>query len=224
MNQVENVNSSLSPLLASSAGSIQTPRKTEEDSQERFLKLLVTQMQNQDPLNPMDNAEITSQLAQISTVSGIDKLNHTLEQLLANSEAKRSLQAAAMIGRSVLIPGTSMELSNHAGIGGFELTEPVDRLVITIKDSSGIAVRNIELGPQAAGVSTFTWDGVANSGAEAVNGRYSFAVKATRGDQAVLASTLAFGTVSSAVPGVDGIVLGVGELGHAGMDDIKKIF
>jgi len=224
MNQVDNANSSISSLLASNGGSIQAARKVEEDPQERFLKLLVTQMQNQDPLSPMDNAEVTSQLAQISTVSGIDKLNNTLEQLVANSDAKRSLEAAAMIGRSVLIPGTSMEFADHAGIGGFGLTEPVDKLVITIRDGSGIAVRDIELGPQAMGVGTFVWDGVTNSGTEAANGRYSFSAKAVRGDQDIATSTLAFGAVNSAAPGADGIVLGVGELGYAGIDDIKKIF
>ncbi|HRQ05031.1 MAG TPA: flagellar hook assembly protein FlgD [Nitrosomonas halophila] len=224
MAQVDQANSSISQLLASHGGSIQSARKSEEDPQERFLKLLVTQMQNQDPLSPMDNAEVTSQLAQISTVNGIEKLNGTLEQLVANSDAKRSLEAATMIGRSVLVPGTSMALENHAGVGGFELSEPVDKLVITIKDSAGIAVRDMDLGPQAAGVSTFVWNGVANSGDEAAPGRYSFAVKALRGDQEVAASALAFGTVESASLGANGVALGVGELGYSSMTDIKKIF
>ena len=223
MSQVQN-NSSVSELLASNGGSIKTARKGDEDMQERFLKLLVTQMQNQDPLSPMDNAEVTSQMAQISTVSGIDKLNSTLEKLVLDSDARRSFEAANLIGRSVLIPGADMQLENHTGIGGFELTEPADKLVVTIKDSAGIAVRDIDLGAQPAGVGTFAWDGLANNGNEAAGGQYSFALKAVRSNQEVAASTLAFGSVSSAQAGKDGALLEVGRLGYVGMHDIKKIF
>src|SRR6266581_9760134 len=75
-----------------------------ENIQDRFLKLLVTQMKNQDPLNPMDNAQVTTQLAQISTVSGIDKLNATLQTMVSGFDASQSLAAANMIGRGVLVP------------------------------------------------------------------------------------------------------------------------
>ncbi|MCC6916445.1 flagellar hook assembly protein FlgD [Nitrosomonas sp.] len=223
MSQVQN-NSSVSELLSSNSGSIKTARKGDEDMQDRFLKLLVTQMQNQDPLKPMDNAEVTSQMAQISTVSGIDKLNTTLEKLLADSDARRSLEAATMIGRSVLVPGTGMQLENHAGIGGFELTEPVDKLTVTVKDSAGITVREIDLGAQAAGVGTFVWDGMASNGNAAADGQYSFALKAMRAGKEVSSSSLAFGSVSSASAGKDGALLEVGRLGYVGMDAIKKIF
>lgn len=223
MTQVQD-SSSISELLASNGSSIKTARKGEEDMQDRFLKLLVTQMQNQDPLNPMDNAEVTSQMAQISTVSGIDKLNITLEKLVADSDARRSFEAATMIGRSVLIPGTDMQLENHAGIGGFELTEPADKLVVTVKDSAGIAVRDIDLGAQPAGIGTFAWDGLANNGNAAADGQYSFALKAVRNNQEITASALAFGSVSSAQADKDGALLEVGRLGYVGMDDIKKIF
>lgn len=224
MNQVANVNSSISPLLDSQGGSLTAARKNEEDPQERFLKLLVTQMQNQDPLSPMDNAEVTSQLAQISTVSGIDKLNATLEKLVANADARSSFEAAAMIGRGVLVAGTSLQVEKGAGIGGFELTEPADKVVVTIKDAAGIAVRNIDLGAQPLGVNTFVWDGLADSGTQAADGQYSFSVKAMRGENAVTASTLAFGKVNSAAPAKNGALLDIGELGFASMNDIKKIF
>src|SRR3990167_8083696 len=78
---------------------------TAADTQDRFLKLLVTQMKNQDPLNPMDNAQVTSQMAQLSTVTGIDKLNVTLQALSDSMASSQSLQAASMIGYGVLVPG-----------------------------------------------------------------------------------------------------------------------
>lgn len=224
MNQVQDT-SSISALLGSNDGSIQAARKTDDDTQERFLKLLVTQMQNQDPLNPMDNAEVTSQIAQISTVTGIDKLNVTLEKLVANSDARRSMEAAMIIGRNVLVPGERMDLSNHTGIGGFELAEPADKVIVTVKDSSGVALRDIELGAQPAGVGTFGWDGLAASGDEAADGHYSFSVTALRGEEEVAVTTLSFGAVSSAAAGNEGDAqLEVGELGYFGMDTVRKIF
>src|SRR6478735_11728176 len=95
-----------------------------EGLQDRFLKLLVTQMQNQDPLNPMDNAQVTTQLAQISTVSGVDKLNQTLNTMSSSFLAAQSLQASGLIGRSVLAPGNDVMLQAGGGAGGIQLTQP----------------------------------------------------------------------------------------------------
>ena len=134
MAQVDQAKSSISQLLASHGGSIQSARKSEEDPQERFLKLLVTQMQNQDPLSPMDNAEVTSQLAQISTVNGIEKLNGTLEQLVANSDAKRSLEAATMIGRSVLVP---QDQRSEGLLGLPELQDVAGLQVVVVRGNAG---------------------------------------------------------------------------------------
>jgi len=80
-------------------------------AQDRFLTLLVAQMQAQDPLNPMDNAQMTTQLAQISTVDGVEKLNSNMEKLLSQFGALEQLNATSMIGRSVLIPSDRIELS-----------------------------------------------------------------------------------------------------------------
>ena len=93
------------------------------DTQDRFLKLLVTQMKNQDPLNPMDNAQVTTQMAQLSTVSGIDKLNATLQALSDSMSSNQSLQAASMIGHGVLVAGKGIELANGGGYGGVELAQ-----------------------------------------------------------------------------------------------------
>ncbi len=195
-----------------------------EDTQDRFLKLLVTQMQNQDPLNPLDNSEVTSQLAQINTVTGINKLNETLQLLVSDFDAANSLEAASMIGRNVLVPGTTIDLQDNAAVAGFELPQAVDEVTITIKDSAGIAIRNIDLGPKEEGVIPFTWDGVTDNGASAVNGNYSFTVSAKQGDVDVTAKTLAFGSVKSVSPDEHGTILDMGELGLANLNEIKQIF
>ncbi len=195
-----------------------------EDTQDRFLKLLVTQMQNQDPLNPLDNSEVTSQLAQINTVTGINKLNETLQLLVSDVDTANSLEATSMIGRNVLVPGKTIDLEDGAAVAGFDLPQAVDEVTITIKDSSGIAIRNIDLGSQEEGVIPFTWDGATDSGTSAVNGNYSFTVSAKQGDEIVNVTTLAFGSVKSVSPDEHGTILDIGELGLAKLNEIKQIF
>lgn len=222
MNQVQNSNAA--QVFASSNDAAGSVKKGVEDSQDRFLKLLVTQMKNQNPLKPLDNAEVTSQLAQISTVTGIDKLNDTLKLLVSDLDSMRSLEASSMIGHSVLIPGTSMKLEEQLAVAGFELPQSVDELVVSIKDSSGITIRSLELGSKSEGVNTFVWDGVTDSGTAATNGSYSFSVSAKQGDKDISATTLTLGTVNSVSPDEKGAILDVGELGFIGMSDVKKIF
>lgn len=223
MNTVQEVNKQ--PYSTTNISTSADKNKNSVDNpQDRFLKLLVTQMQNQDPLNPLDNAEVTSQLAQISTVTGIDKLNDTLQLLLDGIEDSRTLEATNLIGHKALVPGTTLSLDNNAAIGGFELPQSVDKLSVTILDSSGIAVRTLELGAQPSGVNTFIWDGIADSGANAANGQYSIAIKAVQGDQEMTASPLALGQVESVSAGEHDAILDMGRLGLINMADIKQIF
>ena len=106
---VQPTNTVTADLLATMNGK-KTAATTAEDAQDRFMTLLVTQMKNQDPLNPLDNAQVTSQLAQLSTVTGIDKLNVTLQALQGSYQASQALQATDMIGRGVLVPGSTVTL------------------------------------------------------------------------------------------------------------------
>ena len=198
-------------------------KKAVEDPTDRFLKLLVTQMKNQDPLNPLDNAQITSQMAQISTVSGIDKLNTTLQNMAASFSANQSLQAASMIGRSVMVPGSAVRLENGMAVAGVELPQSVDQVTVTIRDAAGAIVHSMELGPKPEGIAAFAWDGATDSGSAAANGIYSFAVSALQGSKKIDGNTLAVGQVNSVSPGKDGMLLDVGGLGAVGFTDVKKI-
>ncbi len=220
MNTIQEANQS--SFLATNAAT--AGNKKAEDPQDRFLKLLVTQMQNQDPLNPLDNAEVTSQLAQISTVTGIDKLNSTLESLLGGIEDSQTLEAAGLIGHTVLAPGKTLSLETDSITGGFELPQSVDKLTVTILDSSGIAVRTLDLDAQSAGVNTFIWDGVTDSGTNAAKGNYSFTIHAQRDDKEIKADPLTLGQVNSVSPGKHGAILDMGKLGLVSMTDIKQIF
>jgi flagellar basal-body rod modification protein FlgD len=115
-------------------------------------------------------------------------------------------------------------LQDNAAVAGLELPQAVDEVTVTIKDSAGIAIRNIDLGSQEEGVIPFTWDGVTDSGTSAVNGNYSFTVSAKQGDVDVTAKTLAFGSVKSVSPDEHGTILDIGELGLANLNEIKQIF
>lgn len=193
------------------------------DAQNRFLKLLTTQLKNQDPLNPLDNAQMTSQMAQISTVDGIERLNATLQKLISNSADSQAMQAAALVGHGVLVPGSGMGLSEGAAFGGVELASAADQVTVTIKDSNGLTVRTLELGALEAGASSFQWDGTANSGEAAVDGNYTFSVSAVRGADAVAATALTVGMVTSIERAAAGTTLNVGQLGAFTLADVRQI-
>jgi len=192
-------------------------------SQNQFLSLLVTQLKNQDPLNPMDNAQITSQMAQISTVTGIDQLNTTLQAMAASFSANQSLQATALIGHSVLAPGNGLQLQNGTAQGGVSLPQAADSVVVSVADGSGQVVHTVNLGAQPAGVLAFQWDGVSDSGASAVAGGYTFTVQATQGGHAINAVALASGVVSGLTPGAAGATLQVSGLGQVALSSVTEV-
>ncbi|MEO6660005.1 MAG: flagellar hook capping FlgD N-terminal domain-containing protein [Burkholderiaceae bacterium] len=99
-------------------------------SQDRFLKLLVTQLQNQDPLSPMDNAELTSQIAQINTVSGIATLNTSVQALSSRFLQMQTLQGASLIGKNVIVPGKQLDIASGVAQGGFELASAADAVKV----------------------------------------------------------------------------------------------
>lgn len=134
-------------------------------SSERFLKLLVAQMQNQDPLSPMDNAQVTSQIAQINTVSGIEKLNGTVQGLSGQFTQMQALQGAALVGREVVVPGNALTLKDGVGSGSFELGSAADNVQIEVLNAAGTVIEKIQLGARPAGIGNFDWKPVSTAGA-----------------------------------------------------------
>lgn len=193
------------------------------ESQDRFLKLLVTQMRNQDPLNPMDNAQVTSQMAQLSTVSGIDKLNATLQALSSSMVASQSLQAASMIGRVVMVPGNGMELANGKGMAAVDLTQPADSVSVAISDAAGNVVRNIQLGNQGSGAVPFQWDGLNDAGQPVADGSYKFSATAQLGGVKSSPGTLSYGLVNSVMQGAQGATLNVADIGEVSLTSVRQI-
>jgi flagellar basal-body rod modification protein FlgD len=155
---------------------------------DRFLKLLVAQMQNQDPLNPMDNAQVTSQMAQINTVTGIDKLNTTVQGLSTQFMQLQAVQGASLVGRDVIVAGNKLSIDAEAGVGqgGFELANAVDAVKVEILAPSGAVVQTLNLGAEGAGVHSFDWPAGAATSASGL----TFRVSATTGGVATPATAL----------------------------------
>jgi len=195
------------------------PTTAAQDIENRFLKLLVTQMKNQDPLNPLDNAQITSQMAQLSTVSGIEKLNATLQTFTQT----QAFQAVGMIGHSVLAPGNFIDLQNGVGVGGLDLPQAADKVVVSVINSSGQVVQQMDLGKKDAGVSVFSWNGMAADGTTAPDGAYTFKVDASQGGNTITPTSLAVGQVSSVLMDQTGPSLSVTGMGLVGLSAVRQI-
>lgn len=194
-----------------------------QDQKTQFLTLLTTQLRNQDPMNPMDNAEVTSQLAQMSTVDGIERLNTMFQSFIDSQESADSINAAALLGRGVLVEGKALALTEAGAVGGLELDGPADKATLTIRDSSGIAVATIEMKDLEAGSHNFVWDGTADDGTRAADGVYSISVAASLGGDKVTARTLQFAPVTSIIRGATSTDVQVGSLGIFKLSDIKQI-
>jgi flagellar basal-body rod modification protein FlgD len=213
----------IAALNAKSSSAASASTSTTQEAQDKFLKLLVTQLKNQDPLNPMDNAQVTSQLAQINTVSGIEKLNATLDTLLGSYNETQSMQAAALIGKTVLVPGSGLSLAKGAAFGGVNLSGPADQVTVSIMDASGKVVQTQTLGAQDAGNLNFSWDGKTAAGGTAPDGTYKFSVAATLSGEKVTADALQIGVVSALVRGSSGFMLDLGTLGTVDFKTVQQI-
>ena len=159
-----------------------------KEAGDRFLKLLVTQLQNQDPMNPMDNAQMTSQMAQISTVSGIEKLNTTVEGLNSQFVQMQALQGASLIGKDVLLQGDRLsQMADGSVQGGFELASAADRVKVEVLSPAGSVVDTLNLGAQGSGRQAFNWP-AGSALADTFN--YRFRVAANSGTQALSVTPL----------------------------------
>lgn len=215
---------SAADIFSALNGTSQTTATSQtSDMQNRFLTLLVTQLKNQDPLNPLDNAQVTTQLAQINTVNGIEQLNATLNKLLDIYSTGQSMQAAAMIGKNVVVPGNNIALQGGAAVAGVGLTTAADQVTVKITDAAGNLVATEDLGARQAGNFLFGWDGKTASGAQAADGAYRFTVEAVQGGKAVSADALQIGTVNAVALNKSGFALDLGTQGMVDYQNVREI-
>jgi flagellar basal-body rod modification protein FlgD len=179
--------SSLASTVGSTTAKASNNATDPEAAQDRFLKLLVAQINNQDPLNPMDNAQMTSQMAQINTVSGIQQLNQTLKGMAGQFSSLQTMQGASLIGRDALVEGDSLSFNGSVGRGALELPAAAKQVYVDVVGKNGEVIDTIDMGARGPGTHAFEWD----AGTVDVSKVGRFAVRATSGGDAVTATTLA---------------------------------
>ena len=180
------------------------PENKANDSlgQEDFLTLMITQFQNQDPFEPMDNGEFLGQLAQFSTVNGISSLNDSFASLSASMADNQALQAAGLVGNRVLAVTDIGYLANGATLrGGLELESSATNVQVDITDPSGQLVQRLNLGEQPAGIVRFEWDGVNANGRPADSGQYQVSARVIRGTNIESAPTVIEAEIQSVTLG-----------------------
>lgn len=231
-----------SSAASGAASSTTTVASQNAEAGERFLKLLITQLQNQDPMNPMDNAQLTTQMAQINTVAGIEKLNdsvnamsgklsgldmsaglgklqETLQGLSGQMLQSQTLQGAALVGRQVWLDGNALSVQGGAAQGAFDLAGPADAVSVEVLSPSGHVVGKLDLGAQASGRVPFQW--TPPEGTDTQGLRYR--VNATSGAASVKATTFAADRVDAVTTGPDGLMLQLSHNGLTAMSRVKSV-
>ncbi len=150
-----------------------------EDLSKNFLKMLTVQLQNQDPMNPMDNAAMTSQLAALNQVDGINKLNTSVTALVAQMQSANFMNLSSSVGKTALAEGSQIYYSGHAVGMSAKLDAPAESLKAVIRDGNGQIVNQFDFGPTPAGMNDFIWDGGDDAGKQVKSGMYTLELTAT---------------------------------------------
>ena len=185
--------------------------------------MLVTQMNNRDPLNPMDNSQLTSQLAQISTVSSLQTMNTTLNQLLSQNSASRDEfgQPDRPLGGSARL--TDLGRRRHAQQVRRRPADGGRYRQRHHQGPGGNVVRTLTLSNKAAGVQDVSWDGKDNNGNTVADGKYTFSVSATAKGNSVSPVALNYATVQSITGDSSGVLVGLTNGQSANVNDIRRI-
>ncbi len=215
-----------------------------DEANDRFMTLLITQLKNQDPLNPMENAEMTSQLAQMSTVTELESLNKTVEGLINSMAEMQSMQSTSMIGKAVIVPGDGMLVGDidsngyrAPSMGAVNLAEDASYVKITMKDEKGAIVATQEYEKQKAGrmlfsIETLTY-GKNEAGEDIITGglpagKYTYSVSALDAKGKPMNSAnmqqMQIGTVTALARENGKFMLDLGQLGKTDFSKVTDIY
>ena len=200
--------------------------KSKELGKNEFLNLLVAQLNNQDPLSPQDNGEFIAQLAQFSTVEGVDKLNTSMESMLSGYQSSQALQASSLVGRKVIVPtDKAMVDTSETFKASMVLPAASSNVYVNVYDSAGSVVNRINMGQQAAGNVSFMWDGKDASGNLLPPGAYKFEAQASYGAETKGLTTMLPANVDSVTLGQSGgeLMLNLAGLGSIRLYTIQVI-
>jgi flagellar basal-body rod modification protein FlgD len=175
-NSIKNIpvyDPSAPPVQATSNGT------SAADLSKNFLKMLTIQLQNQDPMNPMDNAAMTSQLAALNQVDGINKLNTSVNALVAQMQSANFMNLSSSVGKTALAESSQVYFAGHAVGMAAKLDAPAASLKAVIRDSNSQIVNQFDFGPTGSGMTDFIWDGADDAGNQVMAGMYTLELTAT---------------------------------------------
>lgn len=189
-----------------------------------FLELLVAQLNNQNPLEPQENGEFIGQLAQFSTVEGVEKLNSSMETILSGYQSSQALQASSLVGRKVIVPTDKAVVDTSETFkASLILPTSSSNVYVNVYDDAGAVVNRINMGPQEAGNVSFMWDGKDASGNTLPPGTYKFEAQATYNGETKGLYTLLPANVDSVTLGGNELLLNLAGLGSVPLSQVQVI-
>ena len=194
--------------------------------QQDFLKLMVAQVLNQDPMQPQANGELLSQLAPFNTNEGVTKMQESLQQMATSLQSNQALQASALVGRKVLVNSNSLGLGTEGDVkAAIDVPPGVNNLTASIYSESGEQLKTILLGQPATGVFQFGWDGTGPDGTRLPAGKYKIEVRGVFNKQEVALKTMISANVDSVSLGQngEGLKLNVAGVGSVSLDQVRQI-
>lgn len=217
-------NSDIYTALGLNAPNSDTGKNKSTLDQADFLRLMTEQLQHQDPLKPMDNTQMVSQMAQLSQVQGINDLNSTVKGFQESMSSDQVLRGAALVGHDVLVPSTKWQLETEGEVSGMVAAPGAGFVTVDITDANGIKVNTLSVEAKASGELTFDWDGKDASGNRLDPGSYSIAATHTDTSGAqTKVNTYVEAPVESVTVGSDGLYLNLKGLGTAPIDYVLRV-
>jgi flagellar basal-body rod modification protein FlgD len=201
----------------------QAPSRSTSLGQADFLRLMTEQLKNQDPLKPLDNAQFLGQLAQFSTVQGIDRMQNAMGMVASVMESDQALRAAALVGHDALIEADTLELAAGTAVDGEVQAPSAGPITFEIVDANGDTVRTMTVQATGAGPTAFHWDGKDDAGDAAGAGRYTIRARSGNGDDVQELDVAVEANVDSVSIGADGLVLNLAGLGSHPLSSIRRI-
>jgi flagellar basal-body rod modification protein FlgD len=210
-------------LGGASAGTGKSGGSGDALGQADFLRLMTEQLQHQDPLNPMENSAFLGQLAQFSTVQGIQTLSSQVGGFSASLANDQVLRGAALVGHEVLVPSASLALDGSGARGAVAAPSP-GSVSFTVTDANGQKVHEFSLPASKAGEVTFNWDGNDANGNPLPPGKYGITAThtAVNGTQSKV-DTYVRGKVESVTVGTDGLYLDLSGMGTVPLDYVLRV-
>lgn len=220
-----NINSSLNNKFIEKTNENSKNNSNPLDLQKNFLSLLIAQIKNQDPTDPIKNTELTSQLAQINTASGIERLNNTVGTFSSRINNSQNIQVSSLIGRRIMVVNDKIVHNQGSKTRfGIELISNTTSVTVQIKDDKGTVVYLQQVDKLPAGTYNLLWDGKDLDGHDVITGKYNVVVTAMNKDKHVPANSLSEALVNSIITSSDSDpIIDIGVLGITKLSNVREI-